>query len=118
MNIKTAQEIAKKYEDWWAKHNVTSRTGIFTFILIYLLSIIFALIHPVNPEALKVILDTTGYIALLSILAIIFGPNTFVKIAQIIMDKKNIQNNYDGYNSSNNYNQNNYKQEYNSDYQN
>ena len=49
---------------------------------------IFILLNPINAPLAQVILDTTSYIALLSILVVILGPNTFVQIAQIYTDKK------------------------------
>ena len=82
------ENTLKKYEDFWAKHNLTSRISIFVFVSIYLFSVIFILLNPINAPLAQVILNTTSYIALLSVLVVILGPNTFVKIAQIYTDKK------------------------------
>ena len=82
------ENTLKKYEDFWSKHNLTSRISIFVFVSIYLFSVIFILLNPINAPLAQVILNTTSYIALLSVLVVILGPNTFVKIAQIYTDKK------------------------------
>jgi hypothetical protein len=82
------EKVLKNYEDFWARHNLTSRISIFIFVSIYLFSVIFILLNPINAPLAQVILNTTSYIALLSILVVILGPNTFVKIAQIYTDKK------------------------------
>ena len=80
-----------KYEDFWAKHNITSRSGIFMFLIIYLLSIILLFKISIPVEIAKIILNTTGSIALISILAVVVGPNTLVKIVEIWKSKKDIE---------------------------
>jgi hypothetical protein len=85
---KTLEKITKKYEDWWGRHNLTSRLSIFTFLILYVASVFIILFNPINATLAQVILNTTGYIALVTILAVIFGPNTIVKLADVISDKK------------------------------
>ena len=84
----TAKKVTEKYMDFWAKYNLTSRISIFLFLLVYVISAFFVMSHPINAAVAKVIMDTTSYVALITILSVIFGPNTFVKIAEIITDKK------------------------------
>jgi len=80
-----------KYEDFWTKHNITSRSGIFIFLFIYLISIVLLFKISIPVEMAKIILDTTGSIALISILAVIIGPNTLVKIIEIWKSKKDVE---------------------------
>jgi len=82
------EEFTKKYEDFWSKHNLTSRISVFIFLLLYIFSVVFLYFKPIHSDLAKVILDTTSYVSLISVLAIIFGPNTFVKIAEVLSDKK------------------------------
>jgi len=88
MSKEIIEKALEKYEDFWAKHNLTTRISIFLFVALYIGSVIYILLNPINAPLAQVILDTTSYIALLSILVVILGPNTFVKIAQIYTDKK------------------------------
>jgi hypothetical protein len=85
---KALEIFSKKYEDWWGRHNLTSRLSIFTFLILYVASVFIILFNPINATLAQVILNTTGYIALITILAVIFGPNTIVKLADVISDKK------------------------------
>jgi len=94
MTEKIIKKASEKYEDFWEKHNITSRTSIFIFIFVYLFSIVYTLLNPPSAPVVKIILDTTSYTALIPILAVIFGPNTFVKITDIITNKK-FKNNVD-----------------------
>jgi len=82
------EKITKKYEDFWSRHNLTSRISVFIFLLLYIFSVVFLYFKPMCSDLAKIILDTTSYVSLISVLAIIFGPNTFVKIAEVLSNKK------------------------------
>jgi len=82
------EKLSKTYEDFWAKHNLTTRTGIFLFVIVYVLSVVGVLYSGINPAIAKIILDTTSYVALFSLLTVILGSNTIVKIAEILNNKK------------------------------
>ena len=74
MSKETIEKALEKYEDFWARHNLTSRISIFIFVSIYLFSVIFILLNPINAPLAQVILNTTSYIALLSILVDVSIP--------------------------------------------
>lgn len=81
-------KVAEKYEDYWSKHNLTSRISIILFVLVYVISVIILYFYPVKNELASIILQTTGNIAMITILVIILGPNTIVKLAEIYTGNK------------------------------
>jgi len=83
-------KLSKKYEDWIGRHNVLTRTSITAFVSVYVFTIIYITMNNVNENLAKILLDTTSYIALISVLITILGPNTVVKIIEIYKGNNHI----------------------------
>jgi hypothetical protein len=82
------KKASEKYIDAWEKYSLTSRISIGLFVLTYVMSTI-AIMNITMPVAIaKVILDTTSMVAMMSVIMVIVGNNTFVKIVEIIYNKK------------------------------
>jgi len=89
------KELSEKYVDYWAKHNITSRIGIFLFVFAYIFAIVFVMLHPVAPAIAQIVISTSAYIALLSVMSVVLGNNALVKIIEVIYGNKKVKKTLD-----------------------
>ena len=81
---KQVTNLAGHYEDFWGRHNLTTRIGILLFVLIYAVTVMGIMFTTIDPTIAKILLDSTSYVAFLSIAMVILGSNTIVKIAKVL----------------------------------
>ena len=84
----TLKNASDKYVDVWAKYSLTSRISIGLFVLLYIVSTIALMYISVPLGIAKVIMETTSMVAMLSVIMVIVGNNTFVKIVEIMYNRK------------------------------
>jgi len=89
------KELSEKYVDFWSKHNITSRVGIFLFVFAYIFAVVFVMLHPVAPAIAQIVISTSAYIALLSVMSVVLGNNALVRIVEVIYGDKKVKKTID-----------------------
>jgi len=81
-----------KANDWYAKHNIGTRTALFVFLAMYALSVIIEVQSgSANHKYVVDLVNTTGWFAFLTFIGITFGDNAISKIGDIVTKIKGIE---------------------------
>ena len=105
MSEEKVEEGIKKFDDWWAEHNFSTRFSIIVFILMFIIVALYPFLAPakeVMVDGVKtlvsrdikhydLILKTVTDTAFWAFAAVTIGPNTLVKLADAWAKVKSVK---------------------------